>query len=429
MRRDSFNEGRPLRVAIIGGGIGGLFAALTIQQQCQENVKINVYEQASEFKEIGAGVGLAVNAARLVHKVGLGDGLNRVAGYRNGVWISFRRFDTGEDIYTVRVDDKQHIRQCPVARSDLLDLFRFAVEERKAATLHTKKRFKKVDDNGDHVVIHFEDSTTAEADVVIGADGIHSNVRNQFQQDNPVYSGRVAYRATVTISELDWWPFDTYSIMWNGKHRHFLVFPICANKTLNIVAFANTAAEEAKDVAESWVSTCDRKEVEDAYVGFDSSVQRLIKLMPERPSRWKINDREPLNTWHYLNGKVILLGDAAHAMLPHMGAGAGQAIEDGWILSKALGELVNGTDRTRLHDLESCAAFYQKVRLPRAQKVQEKSRDTGATYDLKTAEMAPRSFEECIPLFAEKMSKQMKFVWEAELDQIYDDAKGECTGH
>lgn len=320
MRRDSFNEGRPLRVAIIGGGIGGLFAALTIQQQCQENVKIDVYEQASEFKEIGAGVGLAVNAARLVHKVGLGDGLNRVAGYRNGVWISFRRFDNGEDIYTVRVDDKQHIRQCPVARSDLLDLFRFAVEERKAATLHTKKRFKKVDDNGDHVVIHFEDSTTVEADVVIGADGIHSNVRNQFQQDNPVYSGRVAYRATVPTSELDWWPFDTYSIMWNGKHRHFLVFPICANKTLNIVAFANTAAEEAKDVAESWVSTCDRKEVDDAYAGFDSSVQRLIKLMPERPSRWKINDREPLNTWHYLNGKVILLGDAAHASMYHQPA-------------------------------------------------------------------------------------------------------------
>ncbi|KAF4552233.1 FAD-binding domain-containing protein 47 [Elsinoe fawcettii] len=441
MRRDSVTPHSPLRIAIIGGGIGGLYTSLSLSHHLGALASITVYERASEFKEIGAGVGLGINAARLIHAVGLGDGLNRVGGNRNGVWISFRRYDNSEDIVTIRVDDKGHVRQCPVARSDLLDLFKGAVEERGAARLVTGKKFVRVEDAGeDGVKVWFADGSVEEADVVVGADGIHSSVRAQFTRDDPIYSGRVAYRATVPIGEIEgWWPFDTYSVMWNGKRRHFLVFPISANKTLNIVAFANTNAEDARDVAESWVSTCQRKEIEEAYQGFDENVQRLIRLMPEEPSRWKINDRAPLGKWHYMDGKVVLLGDAAHAseylsvfgwngadgtVLPHMGAGAGQAIEDGWILGRALGEMVNGTDKARLNDLESCAAFYQKVRLPRAQKVQEKSRDTGATYDLYTKEMQDKSYEDSLPMLAEKMHTQMKFVWEAELDQIYNDAKG-----
>lgn len=96
---------KPFRVAIIGGGIGGLFAALCIHHHCKDlQVKIDVYEQASEFKEIGAGVGLGVNAARLFHKLGIGEDLNALAGHRNGIWISFRRFDDGQNIVTVPLE-------------------------------------------------------------------------------------------------------------------------------------------------------------------------------------------------------------------------------------------------------------------------------------------------------------------------------------
>lgn len=303
------------RVAIIGGGIGGLFAALAIRYNCKDlPVDIDVYEQASEFKEIGAGVGLAVNSARMVHNVGLGERLNAIAGYRSGIWIDFRRFDNGESIIAIPTDDTKTIRQAPCARTDLLDLFRHAIEERNAANLHTRKKFASVEDNGDHVTIHFEDSTSATASVVVGCDGIHSSVRNQFVDDRPVYSGQIAYRATIPISEIqEWWPYKTYSVMWCGRFKHFLTFPISCNRTLNVVAFADASGKDAEKVAESWVSTCDRKEVEVDYELFEPIVQRLISLMPEQPSKWRINDREPLDRWSYMDGKVILLGDAAHA--------------------------------------------------------------------------------------------------------------------
>ena len=303
------------RVAIIGGGIGGLFAALAIHHNCKDlPLDIDVYEQASEFKEIGAGVGLAVNSARMVHNIGLGEELNAIAGNRSGIWIDFRRFDNGESIIAVPTDDSKKVRQAPCARSDLLDLFRRAIGERKAARLHTRKRFSRVEDEGDCVTIWFADGTSATADLVIGCDGIHSHVRNQFVDDKPIYSGQIAYRATIPIAEIeDWWPLKTYSIMWCGQKKHFLTFPISCNRTLNVVAFADASGKDADDVAESWVSTCESREVEKDYEKFEPTVQKLIALMPEQPGKWRINDREPLDTWSYMGGKVMLLGDAAHA--------------------------------------------------------------------------------------------------------------------
>ena len=135
----------PFSVAVIGGGIGGLFAALSLHYHCaDQGIEIDVYEQAFEYKEIGAGVGIGVNAARLLHRLGLGDAANEIAGYRNGVWISFRRSDTGEEIVTVPVNDKEKIRQLPMHRADFLDLLLGAVRERKAARLHTNKRCKRL---------------------------------------------------------------------------------------------------------------------------------------------------------------------------------------------------------------------------------------------------------------------------------------------
>ncbi|KAK8192689.1 hypothetical protein M8818_007861 [Zalaria obscura] len=420
---------QPLKIAIIGGGIGGLFATLCIRHHAQGRpVEIDVYEQASEFKEIGAGVGLGINAARLVHKVGIGEELNKIAGKRDGIWITFRRFDNSEDIVTVPLDDKQTIRQAPVARSDILDLLRHTIEDRKAATLHTKKQCKRVEDHGDSVTIHFADSTTATANLVVACDGIHSNVRNQFVQDKPIYSGQIAYRATIPISQIKDWNFPSYSVAWCAKHKHMLVFPITQNKVLNVVAFVTAGEDKVQDVVESWTSVCDRKDVEKDFEGFDAPVQQIISLMPEKPSKWRLNDREPLNQWSYFDGKVILLGDAAHAMLPHLGAGAGQAMEDGWVLGRTLGEYLHSSDPESLGSLQACADHYQTVRLPRAQRTQRTSRIAGNTYEMQVEDMVNKSYDECLPLMAERTKTRMQWVWEEDLDAAYDKVKQSASG-
>ncbi|KAL9091480.1 MAG: hypothetical protein Q9165_004866 [Trypethelium subeluteriae] len=373
----------PFRVAVVGGGIGGLYCALSIHHHCKQfPLDIHVYEQASQYKEIGAGVGLGINAARLIHQVDLGDELNACAGYRQGIWITFRKYNNGEEIFTVPINDEG-----------------------------------KDVENG--VRVHFADGTSDFANVVIGCDGIHSAVRNQFIADKPVNSGQYAYRAVIPIAELPSpWPFPTYSVLWAAKHKHFLTFPISRNTQLNVVAFVTASAEAAADVKESWTSICDRQDVERDFAGFDESVQAIIGLMPDKPSKWRLNHRDPLERWHYFDGKVVLLGDAAHAMLPHLGAGAGQSIEDGWVLGRALSEHLQ--QARGMETLEHCAQLYQDVRKSRAQKTQRTSRAAGDTYQMQTEDMVDKSFEECVPMMAERTRERMKWVWEEDLDEAYD---------
>ena len=234
----------------------------------------------------------------------------------------------------------------------------------------------------------------------------------------------IAYRGVIPISSISEWPFPTYSVLWLAKHRHFLVFPISQNKQLNIVAFVTKGETEVADVKESWTSVCDRKDVEDDYAGFNKHVQELISLMPEKPSKWKINDRKPLDLWHYMGGKVVLLGDAAHAMTPHLGAGAGQSIEDGWVLGRSISDyLSSSSSQNHFESLSSTAKLYQAVRLPRAQKTQATSRAAGNTYEMQAEDMMEKSFDECVPIIAERTRERMKWVWEEDLDAAYENVR------
>ena len=154
----------------------------------------------------------------------------------------------------------------------------------------------------------------------MGCDGIHSSLRAQFAPENPTYSGRIAYRGLVPTSKIEgWWPFQTYSVSWLCKDKHFFVFPISQNRTVNIVAFVSTPVRTLGGLRESWTSTGERSQLAKDFEDFEETVKRVIGCMDEKPSKWILNDREPLEQWVWASGKVVLMGDAAHAMLPHQG--------------------------------------------------------------------------------------------------------------
>ena len=154
----------------------------------------------------------------------------------------------------------------------------------------------------------------------MGCDGIHSQIRARFVPDHPRYSGRIAYRGLLKLKDAEaFWPFNSYAVSWLAKDKHFLVFPISQNKTLNVVAFVTKSLEELGDLKESWTSSAPRADLEKEYEGWDPTVEKIIKCMKPNPGKWRLNDRELIPQWTFMEGKTVLLGDAAHAMLPHQG--------------------------------------------------------------------------------------------------------------
>jgi salicylate hydroxylase len=271
------------------------------------------------------------------------------------------------------------------------------------------------------ISLHFADNTTATANLVIAADGIHSAVRAQFTSDKPTYGGMIAYRGVIPISSLPPWPFPSYSVLWLAKGRHFLVFPISANKSLNIVAFVTKSEAEAADTEESWTQQCDRSEVEKDFAGFEDTVQHIIKQMPQPGSKWRLNYREPLDQWVHMNGRVVLVGDASHSMLPHQGAGAGQAAEDDYILAHCLNGYLSQDGQKR--SLQDWMQLYQQVRLPRAQKVARTSKEAGETYEMVTPDLKDVPFEDALPVVRERIEERMKWIWTEDLAEVFERAK------
>jgi salicylate hydroxylase len=155
---------------------------------------------------------------------------------------------------------------------------------------------------------------------VIGCDGIHSVVRSQFVVDKPVYSGHIALRGVIPASAVaDNWPYSSWTMSWLAPNKHFLAFGMSANRLINVVAFVARPESELHGLTESWKSETPRETIEREYAGWCPMVQRIIQAMPPVISEWKINDREVLSQWVYMDGKVALSGDAAHAMLPNQG--------------------------------------------------------------------------------------------------------------
>lgn len=279
--------------------------------------------------------------------------------------------------------------------------------------------------------IKFADGASVDADLVLGCDGIHSKVRQQFVQDKTVYTGKVVYRGVIPMSQVaPIWDLPSYSVMFIGRGKHLVTYPIDANETLNFVGCFTEDEDTLGDLRESWSTTCDRTELLEKCDDGVELVRKVLALASERPSKWLINDREPIPNWAFQGGKVALLGDAAHPMVPHQSAGAGQGIEDGYIISRSLAEHLDRwpSGNGKSTDLEKWMHLYQRVRLPRASKVQQTSRDSGLLYHLRAPAMQGKTDEECMDILAKTVKERMKWILGEDLDVLYEKERAQMLG-
>ena len=360
------------RVIVVGGGIGGLFVAKALPTH---GLEAAVYEQAPELGEIGAGVYLTPNSVRQLQRVGLAGEVERW-GARVGPASHYFRAD-GTPIAPVQVTDSSGWNaNFGMHRADFVDLL---AKSLPAGTVNSGHRCVGFEQAGEKAHVTFANGATAEADIVVGADGIHSELRPYvFPPSQPVFHGSVAYRGTVPHERVPDWPNERWQ-MWLGQGKHFLVFPLRAGKIINYVGFV-PADEEMK---ESWSAPGDPDVLRAEFAGWDLRIENLLTKV-EKTFRWALYDREPMPSW--TKGRLTLLGDAAHPMLPHLGQGANQAIEDGMALATILSHVDNARAPEALR-------AYERLRRERVAEVQRGARQNGMRYDSAYADIAKRDAE------------------------------------
>ena len=359
-----------LRAVVVGGGIGGTAAAVAL---ARAGIDVRVYEQAQQLAEVGAGVSLAPNGLRMLEQLGVGDGIERLGARHLSTEL---RLSDGRPARHEPHQFARAGRNVGIHRADLLGLL---VAELPPGTVQTGHQCTGLHQDADGAVVSFANGTTATADVVIGADGIHSTAQGSVVTPaEPVFSGVVAHRGLVP--RVGGCPADTMR-MWVGESKHFLVFPVRAGRLLNYVGFVQSDTS----VRESWSAPGDPAALAGHFAGWDPVIGEVIAAVSKPGGsgfQWGMYDRAPLPRWS--SGRLTLLGDAAHPMLPHLGQGVNQALEDAVALATLLGAVTTSAGVPR------ALAGYEELRRGRTARVQLGSRRNGAGYDSSGSELTDR---------------------------------------
>ncbi len=337
-------------MAIIGGGIGGLTAATALHQR---GVEVEVFEQSGKIGEIGAGVALTPNAMKAYRALGLEEEIAEV-GYESD-YQELRHWSTGA-VFS-RVPRKGAYTKefgasyLTMHRADLIEVLRRQLPDR---IVYLGARCTEVETDARSARARFADGKDIEADVIVGADGIHSAVRGSlFGPQTPRFAGCVCWRGLV--------PFDAFppgvvsrdGTMYMGPKSHVIYYLVRRGELVNFVAHM----EGHSWTTESWTQECERSEVMETYAGWHGPLLALLGSA-ERYYKWALYDRDPLDRW--TKGRATLLGDSAHAMLPYIGQGACMAIEDGYTLAAAIAQMPD--------ELDAALRHYEALRLPRTRR-------------------------------------------------------------
>ncbi|GAA5880084.1 hypothetical protein JCM16303_001207 [Sporobolomyces ruberrimus] len=418
----------PLRVAVVGGGIAGLTTALAIYHHMRDNdtnISLKVYEAASKFAEIGAGVAFGPPAQRALRLIGCGEALEKVAGPPGedpDLWFEFRVGDRGENEgkHFATITGKDAARGS-VHRADFLDQL---IQKLPSELAHFNHRATRYETSDSGVTLHFTDPSLApaEADLVICSDGIKSALRAcmyekkglDLRSQKAKYSEWIAWRGLISRSHFEDAFGDKASdkMMHCGRGRHILHFPVRNGELINIVGFVRDP-EHAKlgDHTGPWSEPRPASEMMEDFDQFNDECKTLLRAIKD-PSIWGIFKLPLIET--AVDDRVVLIGDAAHATTPHQGSGAGAAVEDSLFLSALLASpLVSSAPlSSRSQALSKALSIYESTRQPRSQKIQATSDEAGMLYEFLDPEAGDN-----LERMKEDLEGRMKWIWEYETEE------------
>jgi 2-polyprenyl-6-methoxyphenol hydroxylase-like FAD-dependent oxidoreductase len=320
--------GGQVRVAVVGAGIGGLTLAIALRER---GIPVVVYEQATVLDEVGAAVGLGANGARVLRELGLGDAVSAVSAQPGA--LQYRRWDSGELIAEHTAEDYRERFGGPWYGLHRRDMQRVLADALDPGVVRLGHRVVDVVQDGSTVEIVFENGRRATADVVVGADGIRSPLRDRVFEDapRPRFTRQIGFRGLVPVEALPRLPSPDALQFWVGPGAHLLHYPIRPERSVvNVLA----VVPRETWTAPTWRERCTVAEVLAEFTGWHPAVREMIGAVTAEPAWWGLHDYEAFITWSA--GRLVLLGDAAHAMLPHQGQGANQAIEDAVVLADEL---------------------------------------------------------------------------------------------
>ena len=353
-----------MRIAVIGGGIGGLSAALHL---LNAGFDVQVYEQAPRISEIGAGIQISPNASRLLHRLGLRPAMDGIVVFPQAVHQ--RRWDDGRTLQRAPVGKLvEETFGAPYYHFHRADLANLLADALPAERVHTRHRLVAVEDTGSKVIARFENGTQAEAEVLVGADGIHSKVHALvFGAEKARFTGCIAWRGLVPAEKVRHLDIEVASHNWMGPDGHVVHYWVSGGQFMNVVC----VTEHGGWTEEGWTVPGNVADVAARYADWHPTVRGLIASFPET-FVWALHDRTELPRWSA--GRITLLGDACHPMLPFMAQGAAQSIEDG----AALAALLAATP----DDIRGALVRYEAARKPRATRLQQASANNRTRFHL-----------------------------------------------
>lgn len=355
-----------MKILIAGAGLGGLAAALCLKKSGHD---VEIFEQAPVLGEIGAGIQLGGNAVRVLQYLGLRERLEEVVVRPDS--IQYRLFNSGENLHQIRLgDDYERQYGAPyyhVHRADLHQILVKAFQSMSPDSIRLNATVSDYVEDSDGVTLHLGDGSSATGDVLIGADGLKSNVRDRLLGSTPCnWTGNVAWRGTIPVEKLPKNFMEKCVSLFVGPRKHMVIYYLRRQELVNFVGVVEN--DDWKE--EGWTVKSPWSELKTDFDGWHDTVQRVIDAVDKDECyRWALFNRLPIDNWS--SEHVTLLGDSAHATLPFLASGAAMAIEDARILSRSF---------ERSGTIADCLRVYQRSRIARTRLVQETSTRMGNLY-------------------------------------------------